>query len=207
MTQARPKCPPHAGHCLHYQDEHTAKGGCQHLGPRGQACGCTWTSGPEQGASPFGTVGAFAAVPPRAEQVATAYTTPKETITMPTALWNIAGVASELNVTPQAASAWHRGPEKTPAPSFKVEHTNLELWTVDDIELWHQWVEAKEAEKKAAKAAKAAPKPEEMPKAGGVDMPAAEIDLGDDPDGDIEGDDTGRVPVAQPNGRGKSKTA
>ena len=70
---------------------------------------------------------------------------------MTAGLWNIAGIASELSVTPQAASAWHRGPEATPAPSFKVEGTGLELWTVDDIELWHQWVENRATAKKVEK--------------------------------------------------------
>ena len=70
---------------------------------------------------------------------------------MTAGLWNIAGIASELSVTPQAASAWHRGPEATPAPSFKVEGTGLELWTVDDIELWHQWVENRTTAKKVEK--------------------------------------------------------
>lgn len=69
-------------------------------------------------------------------------------------LWNIAGVAGELGVTPQAASAWHRGPENTPAPSFRVVNTGLELWTVEDIEAWHAWVEARETAAREAKAAK-----------------------------------------------------
>jgi hypothetical protein len=72
-------------------------------------------------------------------------------VTMTTALLNIAGIAAELSVTPQAASAWHRGPEQTPAPSFKVESTGLELWTVEDVELWHKWVEGRAAAAKAEK--------------------------------------------------------
>lgn len=124
-------------------------------------------------------------------------------------LFNIAGVATELNVTPQAASAWHRGPEKTPEPSFVVDATGLELWTADDVTAWSDWVEKREQAAKDAKAAKAAGKATPAP-----EMPKAEdtesVDTPDEPildhadDGTIV--DTGEVAPAAPSGR-KSKTA
>lgn len=154
MTHPQSKCK----HCPHLVSEHTARAGCMNRRERGIICGCGWTSGAGQGASPFGSVGGFAST-----LAAGPFSTPVEDstptermVTMTTSLWNIAGVAAELSVTPQAASAWHRGPEKTPAPSFKVEQTGLELWTVDDIELWHQWVENRAAAAKAEKEALAA---------------------------------------------------
>lgn len=162
MTHPLKKCP--AG-CNHFENEHTARGGCMHRRERGIICGCGWTSGRGQGASPFGSVGGFAstfAAVPEPTPVGFHQPEERENSTMTAALWNIAGIAAELNVTAQAASAWHRGPEKTPEPSYKVENTGLELWTVDDIELWHKWVEARAAAAKEAKAAKtvAAPKAE-----------------------------------------------
>lgn len=173
MPERKTKCPDRAGHCSHDLIEHTARGGCLHRGPRGQVCGCTYTTGAGQGASPFGSVGSFPAI--AATPVTTVVAVSPKENAMPTHLFNIAGVATELSVTPQAASSWHRGPEKTPPPSFVVDATGVDLWTVDDIELWHQWVEAREAEK-AAKSKKPEPVaesveipaedlPEQMPKA------------------------------------------
>lgn len=155
---SRKPCPPHRGQCTHRLDEHTAKSGCTHRKPSGAVCGCTYTTGAEQGASPFGSVTLAAVTEPALPKSTTITPTEREN-TMTDQLWNIAGVAAELNVTPQAASAWHRGPIETPAPDFKVVNTGLELWNIESIEKWHAWVEAQEAEKKAAKEAKAKPAP------------------------------------------------
>lgn len=107
-----------------------------HRGVRGAICGCGFSGSTSTAAT--GSVTADPDITPKEQEVQQ--------------LWNIAGVASELSVTPQAASSWHRGPEATPPPSFKVGATGLELWTIDDIELWHKWVEARDAAAKAAKA-------------------------------------------------------
>jgi hypothetical protein len=69
-------------------------------------------------------------------------------------LLNIAGVAAELQVTPQLASAWHRGPKETPPNSF-VTNTGLELWTVEDVTAWHDWVAAEAKAEQDARDAKA----------------------------------------------------
>jgi len=44
-------------HCVHDTADHTARGGCMKLHATGTACGCTFTSGREHGANPFGNVG------------------------------------------------------------------------------------------------------------------------------------------------------
>lgn len=145
---------PMSVRCAHV-DTHTALGGCMHRRPSGGICGCTWTPGPKK-VSPFDTMPAdFVVISSPALSIEKEHTN-----IMTEQLMNIAGVAAELSVTPQLASSWHRGPEQTPEPSFKT-NTGLELWTVEDIESWHRWVEAKnDAEQKARdeKAAKKAAK-------------------------------------------------
>lgn len=176
MAHPQTKCPAHAAGCTHYLNEHSVRGGCMHRKPTGAICGCTYTSGAAQGANPFSTI-------QDVTTVAQQNTPRKREPTMSAVrLFNIADVAAELNVTPQRASAWHRGPDATPEPSFIVSATELELWTADDVTLWSDWVEKQEADKKAAKeakAAKAAPAPEpavEMPQAEDVsiDVPSPE---------------------------------
>lgn len=169
---ARPKCPNRVGHCTHYLDEHTAKGGCMHRKESGRICGCTYTSGPDQGASPFGSVNPFNSITQVSQSGTPDFTSPKEKNTMTQPIFNIAGVAAELGVTPQMASAWHRSVEKTPEPEFRV-NTGLELWTADGVEAWHKWVEARNAaaakakgDKEAAKAPAAAPAEDAAPEAG-----------------------------------------
>ena len=43
-------------HCLHQQDEHTARGGCMHRKNSHRICGCDWAAGPELGKNPFAAI-------------------------------------------------------------------------------------------------------------------------------------------------------